>query len=65
LSNREPLVYLPSIEKNPTNDQILLTARDSHMLCRTTGEITVESVLGEERLNEMFRVSTVNLEEIE
>jgi len=65
LNNREPLVYLPSIEKNPTNDQILLTARDSHMLCRTTGEITVESVLGEERLNEMFRVSTVNLEEIE
>ena len=65
LNNREPLVYLPSIKQRPTNDEILLTARDSHMLCRTTGEITVESVLGEERLDEMFRVSTVNLEEIE
>jgi len=65
LSNREPLVYLPSIPKNPTNNQVLLNHREEHMLARTTGEVSVESVIGEERVDEMFRVATVNLEEIE
>jgi hypothetical protein len=35
------------------------------MLARTTGEVSVESVIGEEMVDEMFRVATVNLEEIE
>lgn len=65
LSNKEPLVYLPSIPKDPSLDQVLLNHREEHMLARTTGEVSVESVIGEERVSEMFRVATVNLEEIE
>ena len=65
LNNREPIVYLPSIEKEPTNGEIILNRRMDHMLARTTGEVTIESVLGEENRNELFRVATINLEEIE
>ena len=71
LSNREPLVYLPSIDVAAFrtglngNNEILLNRRAQHMLARTTGEVSVESVIGEEMVNEMFRVATVNLEEIE
>jgi len=71
LSNREPLVYLPSIDVAAYRtglagtDEIILNRRAQHMLARTTGEVSVESVIGEEMIDEMFRVATVNLEEIE
>ena len=71
LSNREPLVYLPSIDVAAFRigldgeNEVILNRREQHLLARTTGEVTVESVIGEEMVNEMFRVATVNLEEIE
>lgn len=71
LSNREPLVYLPSIDVAAFRtgldgaNEAILNRRAQHMLARTTGEVSVESVIGEEMVNEMFRVATVNLEEIE
>ncbi len=71
LSNREPLVYLPSIDVAAFRtgldgeNEAILNRREQHMLARTTGEVTVESVIGEEMIDEMFRVATVNLEEIE
>jgi len=71
LSNREPLVYLPSIDVDQYQqgldgeNEIIMNRRAQHMLARTTGEVSVESVIGEEMVSEMFRVATVNLEEIE
>jgi hypothetical protein len=63
LQNRLPLVYLPLIKKG-TDEQLQNRLYD-HLLCRTTGAISIESVLGEELEDELFRVSTMNLEEIE
>jgi len=63
LQNRLPIVYLPLIKKG-TDEQLQNRLYD-HLLCRTTGAISIESVLGEELENELFRVSTMNLEEIE
>jgi len=62
LQNRKPLVYIPVIKK--TDDQLMNRYYD-HLLARTTGSITIESVLGDELDNELFRVATINLEEIE
>ena len=62
LQNRKPLVYIPVIKK--ADDQLLNRYYD-HLLARTTGSITIESVLGDELDNELFRVATINLEEIE
>jgi hypothetical protein len=63
LGNRFPAVYLPNIEKNVDN-QIFNRAYE-HALVRPEGAITIESVLGEEQENEMFRVATITLQEIE
>ena len=63
LQNRQPIVYLPLLKKG-TDEQLQNRLYD-HLLCRTTGAISIESVLGEELENELFRVSTMNLEEIE
>ena len=62
LQNRKPLVYIPVIKQ--VDDQLLNRYYD-HLLARTTGSITIESVLGNELDNELFRVATINLEEIE
>lgn len=67
LSNQVPIVYLPSIRKstNPVTDIQVFTRFHDHSLVRTTGELTIESVIGEESQDEMFRVANINLQEIE
>jgi hypothetical protein len=63
LSGVSPLIYLPVIEKD-VNQQTLNRAMD-HLYCRINGGVTIDSVLGEEEESEMWRVSNVNLVEIE
>ena len=67
LSNQVPIVYLPSISKstNSVTDIQVFTRFHDHSLVRTTGELTIESVIGEESQDEMFRVANINLQEIE
>ena len=62
LANKDPLVYLPSIKLSDT--QVINRYHD-HILARSTGAVTIESVLGDESIDEVFRVATVNLVEIE
>jgi len=47
-----------------TDIQVFTRFHD-HSLVRTTGELTIESVIGEESQDEMFRVANINLQEIE
>ena len=66
LANRTPVVYLPSIQKSTGAQDIQLFNRyHTHSLVRPTGDVTMESVLGEEMENEMFRVATVTFSEVE
>ena len=66
LANQTPIVYLPSLKKSTGSDDTQVFNRyHDQMLCRTTGDITIESVLGEEQKDELFRVATMNLEELE
>ena len=66
LANQTPVVYLPVIKKSTgSNDSQLLNRYHEHSLVRTEGDVTMESVLGEESLDEMFRVATVNFTEVE
>jgi hypothetical protein len=63
LGNRFPAVYLPNIEKNVDNQ--IFNRKHEHALVRPEGAITIESVLGEEQEDEMFRVATITLQEVE
>jgi hypothetical protein len=63
LSGVSPLVYLPVIAKD-TNTQLLNRMMD-HLYCRISGGVSIESVLGSEEDNELFRVASVSLVEIE
>lgn len=67
LSNQVPIVYLPAITKSTSTatDIQLFNRFHDHSLVRTTGELTIESVIGEESQDEMFRVANINLQEIE
>jgi hypothetical protein len=66
LSNQIPVVYLPEIKKSTgSNDTQIFNRYHNHSFVRTTGETTMESVLGEEGVDEMFRVATITLQEIE
>ena len=66
LANQTPVVYLPAIKKSTGSDDTQLFNRyHEHSLVRTEGEVTMESVLGEESVDEMFRVATVNFTEVE
>lgn len=58
-----PLLYLPSIE--PTTDAtILFTRDDEHALCILDGDVTIDNLIGDELIDEAFRVATISLEEI-
>lgn len=61
--NAEPLVYLPSVKKGL--DAQILNRYHDHILARTTGQVSIESVLGEESQTEMFRIATINIIEVE
>lgn len=67
LANQTPVVYLPEIHKSTkvAEDIQVYNRLHNHCLVRTTGEVSMESVLGEEGVDEMFRVATVNMMEIE
>ena len=66
LANQTPVVYLPAIKRSVGADDIQLFNRyHEHSLVRTEGEVTMESVLGEELVDEMFRVATVTFTEVE
>lgn len=66
LSEQKPLVYLPSLTKQTGEDASELFNRyHNQALVRVSGAVTMESVLGEEENDELFRLSTVNLVEIE
>ena len=63
LGNQFPAVYLPSITKGQDNQ--VFNRYYEHALIRPTGAITIESVLGEEQQDEMFRVASITLIEVE
>ena len=66
LAGETPIVYLPQIKKSTgSNDFQVFNRYHNHLLGRTVGAVTLESVLGEELEDEMFRVATINIEEIE
>jgi hypothetical protein len=68
IENLESMVWLPEIERStladPKDIQVF-NRYHNHLLCRSTGEITIESVLGEEGESELFRVTTINIREVE
>lgn len=61
--NAQPLVYLPAVKKS--QDTQILNRYHDHILARTTGQISIESVIGEEAKTEMFRIATINIIEVE
>lgn len=66
LANRVPVVYLPTMVKSTGDHDIQLFNRyHEHSLVRPTGDVSMESVLGEEQEDEMFRVATVTFTEVE
>ena len=66
MSEQRPMVYLPSLTKQTGEDASELFNRyHNQALVRMTGAVTMDSVLGDEETDELFRLSTVNLVEIE
>jgi len=63
LGNQYPAVYLPVLKKG--QDTQILNRYHEHAYIRPTGALTIESVLGEEQQDELFRVATITLMEIE
>lgn len=66
LANQTPVVYLPSILKSTGAQDIQMFNRyHDHSLVRPEGDVSMESVLGEEGVDEMFRVASITLVEVE
>jgi hypothetical protein len=62
-----PLVYLPYIERLASTGNVqadILVRKDEQVLAVITSDITIESVLGNEEQDEIFRVSTITIEEV-
>jgi hypothetical protein len=62
-----PLIYLPSIDTtNTATTPYAVTYKkdDDQMLAVLQGDISIESVIGDELINEAFRVSTIVLREV-
>ncbi len=62
-----PLIYLPSIDTSSTAITpyaITYKRDDEHMLAVLQGDISTESVIGDELVDEAFRVSTIVLREV-
>jgi len=66
LSDLQPVVYLPRIKRATTTalDVQVFNRKQAHALCLLDGDIQIDSVLGDELDNEIFRVATIQLEEI-
>ena len=62
-----PLVYLPRINRLSSTGAVqadILVREDEQILSVIASDITIESVLGEEQQDEIFRVSTITIEEV-
>ena len=62
-----PLVYLPNIDTSSTAVTpyaVTYKRDDEHMLAVLQGDISVESVIGDELIDEALRVSTIVLREV-
>jgi len=63
----KPIVYLPSIDTSVTGTAPfaqVFVREDEQMLAVLQGEISIESVIGDELIDEAFRVSTIVLREV-
>ena len=62
-----PLVYLPKIDRLASTGSVqadILVREDEQVLAVITSDVTIESVLGNEMDTEIFRVSTITIEEV-
>ena len=62
-----PLVYLPKINRLSSTGSVqsdILVRQEEQVLAVITSDVTIESVLGDELDNEIFRVSTITIEEV-
>ena len=62
-----PLVYLPKISRLSSTGSVksdILIREEEQVLAVITSDVTIESVLGDELDNEIFRVSTITIEEV-
>jgi hypothetical protein len=66
LSDLQPVVYLPRIQRATTSslDVQIFNRNMHHALCLLDGDIQIDSVLGDEQVDEIFRVATLVLEEV-
>ena len=63
----KPLVYLPKINRLSSTGAVqaeILVREDEQILSVIASDITIESVLGREQQDEIFRVSTITIEEV-
>ena len=63
----KPLVYLPKIDRLTSTGSVqsdILVREEEQVLAVITSDVTIESVLGDELDNEIFRVSTITIEEV-
>lgn len=64
----KPVVYLPSFEKL-TGDSLVLNRYNQHLFGRTDGSVSFDHVIGDElqgdNKGEVFRIATVNIQEIQ
>mgnify|MGYP003109184950 FL=1 len=58
----KPIVYLPSISK--TDDTKELTRQTEQALVTLESDVTIEHVIGDELVSEVFRIATINLLEV-
>ena len=58
-----PIVYLPSVKKGPADVRQLL-GRHEFMAGRLTSPVSIESVQGEEGLNEVWRIASITIDEL-
>jgi hypothetical protein len=60
-----PIVYLPSIKLDTGSDRIQIhNRRESFIYGVTMGDLSLESMLGDEMQDEVLRVSTITIQEV-
>ena len=66
LQDLQPLVYIPRIKRATTAglDVQVFNRQPQHALCLLSNEIQIDSVLGDEGVDEIFRVATIVLDEV-
>ena len=66
LSDLQPVVYLPRIKRATTTalDVQVFNRQAEHALCLLSNDIQIDSVLGDEGVDEIFRIATIVLDEV-